>query len=68
MGFYLWVEVVCRECASTTAGRHVSAVRLPRREFAQEARKNGWHLMGDEWFCPRCVHNRYEASKDQPHD
>lgn len=50
MGIYVWCELVCENCSSTTAGRYVTG-QIPRREMREEAKKEGWLFDGVEVFC-----------------
>lgn len=55
MGAPVWVELVCRRCASTEAGQFVLGA-IPRRAMARTARGFGWvydREIGD-WFCGSC--------------
>lgn len=53
-----WVEIVCRLCAETTAGRFTYGT-LKRREMRNEATRQGWVLdpIVEDWFCAKCKHS-----------
>lgn len=40
--FWVWCEIMCVDCAKTTAGTSVSNARVPRREMKVEAIRRGW--------------------------
>lgn len=50
MSFFVWVEVVCRGCAKTAAGRYTTST-IPRRDILKEAQQEGWIREGDEMYC-----------------
>jgi hypothetical protein len=51
----IWCELVCRECAATTAGQF-TYYDVPRAIMRKEAVQNGWHhrRANNEWYCKRC--------------
>lgn len=51
----LWCEIVCSDCARTTAGRFTYG-QPPRRRMYREAMRDGWIFEHDESFCsPSCM-------------
>lgn len=55
MSFWVWTEIVCRGCASVTAGRFTAGI-VRRREMKNEAHRQGWIFdkESEEWFCCDC--------------
>lgn len=76
MSFWVWVEIVCVDCASIVAGRHVYGNSIPRRDMSVEARSLRWECIEidgkKDWLCRGCASTRRvkaelrEARKDKP--
>lgn len=55
MSFFVWCEIICIDCASTTEGCHTSST-IPRRQMKRDAIRKGWVFDTDgNAKCPRCV-------------
>lgn len=71
MSRFIWCEIVCASCATTTAGRFTSKT-LPRREMYADAEADGWkwrHSPDDgqnDWFCRTCA-GEVEAHEARAH-
>lgn len=51
----VWCELVCRDCASTIAGRFAWD-RLPKREMRAFAKAGGWEIdLDGDWLCRGCA-------------
>ncbi len=66
MSWPLWCEIVCGACADTVAGRH-NADGLNKAWHKKQAKKAGWELIGENWYCRACkdpdVRRKYEYTK-----
>lgn len=63
--FFVWAEIVCRNCSTTVGGHHT--MDKPRRTYMKaEAKEHSWVREGDEWFCgENCLtaHHKLEAAE-----
>lgn len=57
MTWPIWCEIVCRECASTTAGQF-NYSSLKKNEMRNEAMRNGWKIVNNDWLCKECLRTK----------
>ncbi len=65
MSFWVWIELVCIDCASVMGGRHVLRRYVPRRELSIIAKKMGWVLVNTEWICRACIEKSKKENLDK---
>jgi hypothetical protein len=53
-----WVELVCANCSTTTAGEW-TAGRLNIKQMKDQAVKEGWSFGGKQAFCSQDCRTRY---------
>lgn len=57
--FLVFLELVCRRCARTEAGRFTMGA-IPRKTMRHIAESRGWEYKtttyGKDWFCGNCKH------------
>ena len=55
MSFYVWCELVCRECSITSEGVFTSNL-VPRKILKARGKKAGWRFDREgDVTCPHCV-------------
>ena len=66
MTFPVWIEVVCANCARSTAGRFTYRGQIPLRKLKGDAKLQGWIFKYDDCFCSaRCVQRYLERKNDE---
>lgn len=61
MSWPIWCEIVCRQCASTEAGRF-NTTTLNKKQMKAVAMKRGWRIINDDWVCRHCLAKQIESS------
>lgn len=59
----IWCHIVCRTCATTVAGQF-NFTTLNKPTMRNEALKNGWRLIADDWLCVSCIASEKEKLND----
>lgn len=62
----VWLELVCRRCATEEAGRFSLNGRIPLREMKKDALRMGWvyDSKTEDWFCRTCKKDRERHDED----
>lgn len=63
MSFFVWCELVCSNCSSTTAGNFTKSGRIRQGAMLRAATRSGWKWVAledgrEDWLCPECLSKR----------
>lgn len=63
-GVWIWCEIVCRHCANTMGGRHISGSHIPKRKMVEEIKLSGCIIDGQDSFCDEVCHENHKRESE----